>query len=173
MIVKVKKGGASDCGCKDKKMLAKGGCAPKKKKIKKNKNGGYLVVSEIPSYGGGKSIFQIQGNQLLNPDNTAVSYKNKVVNPKDRVVNYTEEIVLNPQQTEHGIIHKKPIILGGVTVNQETGVADSTLKFMPTGNPEYVMPVNKTINVEGSTDPQRNAIWDYFWKLINDAKKKK
>jgi hypothetical protein len=97
MIVKVKKGGASDCGCKDKKMLAKGGCAPKKKKIKKNKNGGYLAVSEIPSYGGGKQIFQIQGNQLLNPDNTAVSYKKKVVNPKDRVVNYTEEIVLNPQ----------------------------------------------------------------------------
>jgi hypothetical protein len=49
MIVKVnKKGGASDCGCN--KKLAKGGCAPKKKKIKKNKNGGYIMTDDIPYF---------------------------------------------------------------------------------------------------------------------------
>lgn len=56
-----------DCGCKNKKILAKGGCTPKKKKIKKNYNGGLML--EDPDFlnqivekfrGGGKSIKKYQ-----------------------------------------------------------------------------------------------------------------
>jgi hypothetical protein len=51
-----------DCGCKNKKILAKGGCTPKKRKIKKNYNGGLMLEDSSfldmiveKFYNGGKS----------------------------------------------------------------------------------------------------------------------
>jgi hypothetical protein len=97
MIVKVnKKGGASDCGCN--KKLAKGGCAPKKKKkIKKNKNGGYLMV-DIPKYGGGTGKNGIvyvpdDGSVLLSYNDSVPPYNYKLKNFNNNgVMGYYETI---------------------------------------------------------------------------------
>lgn len=170
MIVKVNKKGG-DCNCN--KKLAKGGCAPKKKKIKKNKNGGLLAIDDIPMYQGGtpNGIYPISRDTIINVQNHPKTYEKKISNGNDRNAGYFEKVVLFPQITEHGIVHKKPTIIGQVDVDQRTGVADSTLKYLPTGNPNYEIVIPKTIVAGQDTIP--NPAWNGYWSFIDEGKQTK
>ena len=100
-----------DCGCKNKKILAKGGCTPKKKKIKKNYNGGLILEDpEFLEYivekfkNGGKPIKKYQTpsdsikyevdpkhkdkfkNAELKGKSTKVPFKNSEVSLEDLLI---------------------------------------------------------------------------------------
>lgn len=156
MIVKAKNGSSSDCGCKNKKVLAKGGCVPKKKKIKKNKNGGYLMV-DIPKVQKGKKVFQLDQGELLDPENTVKWYKKTVKDGDTQYPIITETVKFYPQKTNQGVVINTDAI--GQIKDNLLGTPDSTLILRPTGSEKFIVPVTKN-------DPA----WKVLWNHINKGK---
>lgn len=148
------------CNCnKTKKLvLERGGCTPKKKKkIKKNKNGGYLMV-DIPKYGGGNSILPLAWGELVNKDNKGKWYKKEIKDGKTQTPTIIETVGLFPQETIHGVV-QHPIFQGKITADQLSVSPDSSLIYMPTGNLKY------SINIDKET-----PAWKTGWNYINKAK---
>lgn len=170
MIVKVNKKGG-DCGCN--KKLAKGGCAPKKKKIKKNRNGGLLAISEIPIYQGGTSkegVYRLEGNNLLNQNNKPRDYNKKWKNRKDGYYEYTETADLYPQIDEHDNYLENPQLIRTIRYPKDfSQVPDTTAILLTNGKKgvEIVVP-KATADNKGRT-PQ----WKFINNLIDLAKTNK
>lgn len=180
MIVKVnKKGVVSDCGCN--KKLAKGGCAPKKKKIKKNKNGGYLALDMVPSYRKGEKILTLSGNQLFNEKNTPVYYTKKWDEPGiNGEQTYEETVVFNPMKDIHGKKYKDPFAKIQVRYNEASPmVADTLMQYGLSKDSKHLYTIPKMVTAKDSNNvvipnsTVRNPVWSYFVKSINNAKNKK
>ena len=171
MIVKVNKKGG-DCGCN--KKLAKGGCAPKKKKIKKNKNGGFLAIGEIPIYGNGNEVYKLEGDDQLHKDNKVKKYKKEQKEQTDTdpgYYEYVETATLHPQEDLHGRLFKTPILQRTVKYPQGLPTqADTAVVMYPDGINGRNIIIPRFVT---GSDTLRTPQWNFINKKIDAGKQLK
>lgn len=171
-------GPGCNCNKTKKPVLEKGGCTPKKKKkIKKNKNGGYLMV-DIPKYrrGTGKNgvvYVPDDGSTPLSYNDTVPPYNYNLKEFKNNsAIGYYETIQYPDQVPVSADGKKHPVKIKGATVKRTVTLPKFNPKQPIVQQPDTLLKIlYPGFDKEGYLVPKDSPAFNLINKTIDRYKK--